>query len=167
MTDPMIKLYAGLTHSELAVLNFGYLMKGDDGDLERKRIESVMTDEYFVGLPMEFRRIEYNLKGLAMIYAVTYWRQVALCQALMGGAMAKLRSDDPEAYQPMAQRSNAAEAALLAIEHAFDDVCLEHGLDPSTMRTLSGKRFYEVANNIQPDESCLSSYREIFAGVMA
>lgn len=167
MTDPLIKLYAGLTDQERAVLSYRYMMKGDDGDLERKRIESVMPEQYFVGLPMEFRRTEYNLQGLAMIYAVTYWQQVARCLAMAAGTMANLSDPDPEAYKPLKQRHKAAEAALMAIERAFDSVCEAHSLDAAVMRVMAGEQFYEIATpDLKPDDARLAGYREIFAATM-
>ena len=168
MTDPLIKLYAGLTDRERAVMSFRYLTQGDNGDLERKRIESVMPEQYFVGLPLEFRRTEYNLQGLAQLYAVTYWKQVSLCQAFLAGTMALIHDDDEVEYKPMMQRFEAAEAALMAIEQAFDDVCLEHGLDKDVMRFMAGTQFYNLAMpDLKPDDVCLKGYREIFASTLA
>ena len=168
MTDPLIKLYAGLTDRERAVMSFRYLMQGDNGDLERKRIESVMPEQYFVGLPLEFRRTEYNLQGLAHLYAITYWKQVAQCLTFAAGTSAMLYDPDPEAYKPVMQRFEDAEAALLAIEQAFDDTCLEHGLDAAVMRSMAGKKFYTVSMpDLKPDDVCLTGYREIFAAIMA
>src|SRR5487761_2461371 len=159
MTDPLIKLYAGLTDEERGKMGYAYLMQKNY--LEVKRIESTMPEQYFVGLPLAYRRMHVDLSNLTLIYAIAYWRQVALCQSFLAGAMAQIRDDDPGAYKPMAQRFEAAESVLLAIEQAFDDVCLEHGLDAAVMRTLSGGRFYEVANDIQPDDAYLKSAREI------
>ena len=168
MTDPLIKLYAGLTDRERAVMSFRYLTQGDNGDLERKRIESVMPEQYFVGLPLEFRRTEYNLHGLAHLYAIVYWKQVARCLGLMAGVHAMFSDPDPKAYLPIKKRFEAAEAALLAIEQAFDDTCLEHGLDKDVMRFMAGTRFYTVSvPGMKPDDVCLKGYREIFASIMA
>lgn len=165
MTDPLIKLYAGLTDEERGKMAYAYLMKGDD--LERKRIESTMPDEHFIGLPDGYRRMFINLTNLIQSYAVAYWQQVAQCATMMAGVMVQLRDDDPEAYLPMKQRYQAAEAALLAVEQAFNDVCLEHGLDHDLMRGMAGKRFYTVATpDLKPDDTCLTGYREIFASTL-
>ena len=168
MTDPLIKLYAGLTDSERAVMSFRYLTQGDNGDLERKRIESVMPEQYFVGLPLEFRRTEYNLHGLAMIYAIAYWKQVAQCLVLMTRTQALFIDPDPEAYKPVMQRWEAAERRLLAIEEAFDDTCLEHDLDKDVMRFMAGTQFYNLAMpGMKPDDVYMKSIRDIFTAMMA
>ena len=164
MNDSLTKLYAGLTDKEKAVIAFTY--RAQRNDLETARIESAMAEQSFIGLPYGYRRMTGNLQDLALVYATEYWRHVALCQAMMAGTMALIRDDDPEAYKPVAQRFKAAESALLAIEQAFDDVCLEHGLDQATMRTISGERFYEIANDVKPNDVCLAGYRDIFAKVM-
>lgn len=165
MTDPLIKLYAGLTDTERGKIAYAYLLQGND--LERKRIESTMPEQYFVGLPMAYRRMHVDLTNLTLIYAVAYWQQVALCQAYMSGVMALLKDDDPEAYQPLVTCLKAAEAVLLAIEQAFDSVCAEHGLDRDLMRGMAGKRFYECASSdLQPDDASMVGYREIFASAL-
>ena len=165
MTDPLIKLYAGLTDAERGKMAYAYLLRGND--LERKRIESTLPEQYFIGLPTAYRRMYVVLANLTLIYAVAYWQQVAQCQAFMASAMALLNDDDPEAYLPMVEHLKAAEAVLLAIDHAFDDVCAEHGLDNVLMRGMGGKRFYTPATpDLQPDDACLSGYREVFSSMM-
>ncbi len=166
MTDPLIKLYAELTDQERGKLAYTYLTQGNE--LELKRIESTMPEQCFVGLPLAYRRMHVDLTHLTLIYAVAYWKQVALCQAYMSGSMAQIRYDDPEAYKPMAQRFEAAERRLLAIEQGFDDVCAEHGLDAAVMRFMAGAQFYTIAMpDLKPDDVCLAGYREIFASTMA
>ncbi len=165
MTDPLIKLYAGLTDTERGKIAYAYLLQGND--LERMRIESTMPEQYFVGLPMAYRRMYVDLTNLTLIYAVAYWQQVAQCATIMAGTMAKLQDDDREAYKPLMGRYEAAEAALLAIEQAFDDVCVTHGLDRDLMRSMAGKRFYTVASpDLKPDDACLAGYREIFVSAL-
>ena len=165
MTDPLIKLYAGLTDAERGKMAYAYLLRGND--LERKRIETTLPEQYFIGLPTAYRRMYVVLANLTLIYAVAYWQQVAQCQAFMASAMALLHDDDPEAYLPMVERLKAAEAVLLAIDHAFDDVCTDHGLDNVLMRGMAGKRFYIVATpDLEPNAECLTGYREIFASTM-
>lgn len=165
MTDQLIKLYAGLTDAERGKMAYAYLLHGND--LERKRIESTLPEQYFIGLPWGYRRVQTDLTHLTLLYAVAYWRQVSQCQAFMASAMALLHDDDPEAHLPMVERLKAAEAVLLAIDHAFDDVCSEHGLDRDLMRGMAGKRFYTVATpDLQPDDACLSGYREVFSSMM-
>lgn len=165
MTDSLIKLYAGLTDTERGKMAYAYLLQGND--LERKRIESTMPEQPFVGLPMAYRRMHVDLTNLTLNYAVAYWQQVALCQAFMSGLMTRLHDDDPEAYKPLLTRFKAAEAVLLAIEQAFDSVCAEHGLDRDLMRGMAGKRFYECASSdLEPDDAYLVGYREIFASTL-
>lgn len=165
MTDPMMKLYAGLTDTERAKLAFSYLAK--DNDLERARIASVMPEQYFVGLPDGYRRMAINLSNLTLMYAVAYWQSVAQCLVLLAGVQAIFSDPDPEAYERTVKSFEAAEAALLAIEAAFDSVCTEHGLDAAVMRGMAGKRFYTIATpGIKPDDVCLAGYREIFASTM-
>lgn len=162
MTDPLTKLYAGLTDQERGKMAYTYLTQGNE--LEQKRIASVMPEQNFVGLPDGYRRMFINLNNLTMIYAIAYWKQVALCQAFMGGTMTLIHDDDPEAYLPMKIRFEAAEGVLLAIETAFDDVCLEHGLNRDVMRYMAGNQFYQVAHpDLTPDAVCLAGYRDIFA----
>ena len=162
MTDPLIKLYAGLTDTERGKMAYACFLRGND--LERKRIESTLPEQYFIGLPTAYRRMYVVLANLTLIYAVAYWQQVAHCQAFMAAAMALLDDDDPESYLP---RLKAAEGVLLAIEQAFDSVCAEHGLDRDLMRGMAGKRFYTVATpDLQPDDACLSGYREVFSSMM-
>jgi hypothetical protein len=165
MTDPLIKLYAGLTDTERGKMAYAYLLQGNE--LELMRIESTMPEQYFVGLPMAYRRMHVDLTNLTLIYAVADWQQGALCQALMSAVMALLQDDDPEAYKPLAMRFKAAEAVLLAIEQAFDSVCAEHGLNCDLMRGMAGKRFYECASSdLQPDDDSMVGYREIFASAL-
>ena len=165
MTDPLIKLYAGLTDAERGKMAYAYLLHGND--LERKRIESTLPEQYFIGLPWGYRRVQTDLTHLTLLYAVASWQQVSRCQAFMAAAMALLDDDDPESYLPMVERLKAAEGVLLAIEQAFDSVCAEHGLDNVLMRVMAGKRFYTVASlDIEPNAECLTGYREIFASIM-
>lgn len=165
MTDQLIKLYAGLTDAERGKMAYAYLLHGND--LERKRIESTLPNQHFVGFPTAYRRMYLALTNLTLIYAVAYWQQVTHCQAFMASAMALLHDDDPEAHLPMVERLKAAEGVLLAIEQAFDSVCAEHGLDNVLMRGMAGKRFYTVASlDIEPNAECLTGYREIFASIM-
>ena len=165
MTDPLIKLYAGLTDKERGKMAYAYLLQGND--LELKRIESVMPEQYFIGLPTAYRRMHVDLTNLMMGYAVAYWQQVSICQAHMSALMVLMHDADPEAYKPMMDRFKAAEAVLLAIEQAFDEVCAEHGLDAELMRGRAGKRFYTVATRgLEPDAVCLTGYRELFASTM-
>ena len=162
MNDPLIKLYAGLTDEERGKLAYTYLLQGNE--LERKRIESVMPNQNFIGLPDGYRHTIINLTNLMMSYAIVYWQQVAQCVTLMAGAMALIHDIDPKAYLPMIERFEAAEAALLAIEKAFDTVCLEHGLDAGAMRYMACKQYYTIAMpELKPDDTCLAGYREIFA----
>ena len=166
--DPVTKVYSNLTDRERAVLYFEYLMRGDDGDLERKRISGTMPMQNFTGLPFDFRKHSYNLNGLAMTYAISYWQHVALAQAMMGGAASTLRqSDDPAEWKPMIRHFEAAEARLLSLELAFDDVCAANGLDPDTMRALVGDRFYQLATpDLKPVAGYQAGVREIFAGML-
>ena len=166
--DPVTKVYSNLTDRERAVLYFEYLTRGDDGDLERTRITSTMQMQNFTGLPFDFRMHSYNLKGLAMAYAISYWQHVALAQAMMGGAASTLRqSDDPAKWKPMIKHFEEAEARLFSHELAFDSVCAAHSLDPDTMRALSGERFYQMAHpNLKPVAGYQAALREIFAGML-
>ena len=165
MTDPLIKLYAGLTDTERGKMAYAYLLRGND--LEHKRIESTMPEQHFIGLPTAYRRMHVALTNLMMSYAVAYWQQVAQCQVFMSAIMALMHDADPEAYKPLMERFKAAEAALLGIERAFDEVCAEHGLECTLMRGMAGKRFYTVAtSDLEPNAECLTGYREIFASTM-
>lgn len=165
MTDTLTKLYAGLSDEERGKLAYAYMVQGND--LEMKRIASTMPEQYFVGLPYGYRRMFHSLTNLMMSYAVAYWQQVSKCQAFMSATMSLIHDDDPKAYLPMKQRLQAAETVLLAIEQAFDDVCLDHGLDRDLMRGMAGHRFYEAAMPaLKPDDACLAGYREIFASTM-
>ena len=169
MNDPMMKLYEKLTDEERGKLAFTYLLKGDT--TERERIESTMTREYFIAFPDGYRRAFININNLRMVYAVAYWRQVAQCQAYLSGTMALIHEDlkhpdEAATYPPMLARFEAAEAALMAIDEAFNDVCDEHGLDAELLQI--GGRFYTIAtSDTKPDEDCLAGYREIFADAMA
>lgn len=166
MTDQVTKLYAGLTDKERATMAYTYLTKGNE--LERARIASVMPQEHFVGLPDGYRRIFINLNNLTMMYSIAYWQQVAQCLALLAGVQAILSDPDPEAYERTVKRFQAAEAALLAIEAAFDSVCTEHGLNAAVMRGMAGKRFYTIATpDLKASGDCLAGYREIFASIMS
>lgn len=166
MTDPLIKLYEGLTDQERGKMAYTYLAQGNE--LEQKRIASVMPEQHFVGLPDGYRRMFINLNNLTMMYSIAYWQQVAQCLAMAAGTMEKLHDNDPEAYKPMVKRFDADEAALLAIEQAFDDVCLEHGLDAGVMRFMAGNQFYQATMpDLKPDDVCLAGYREIFASTLA
>ena len=163
MTDPLIKLYAGLTDKERGKLAYAYSMKGND--LETARITSTMTDQRFIGLPYEYRRMIGNLQSLTFIYSMAYWQQVARCLAMLAALQAKLHDpDDHKAYLPIKAQFQAAEAVLLAVDQAFNDVCLEHGLDGELIRGMVGTRFYEIATpDLKPDDVCLTGYRETFA----
>jgi hypothetical protein len=166
MTDPLIKLYAGLTDQERGKMAFTYLAQGNH--LELERIASTMSMEHFVGLPDGYRRMHLNLNNLTMMYAIAYWGQVAQCLVMAAGTMAHLSDPDPEAYKPIKQHFQAAEAALLAIEQSFDDVCLENCLDSAAMRFMAGGQYYEVATpDLKPDDVCLAGYREVFTSTMA
>lgn len=166
MTDPLVKLYAGLTDKERAVLAYSYIAK--QNDIEHRRIESTMQMQNFVGLPLEYRREIDNLNYLALLYAMEYWKQVALAQLFFIGTHALLQSEDPEAYRPMVERFEREEGRLLSLEQAFDAVCTEHGFDAATMRTLSGTRFYQIATpDLKASGDCLAGYREIFASIMS
>ncbi len=166
MTDPMMKLYAGLTDQERGKLAYTHMVQGNE--LEQKRIDSVMPEQYFVGLPDGYRRIFINLNNLTMTYSIAYWQKVAQCLTFAAGTAAKFYDPDPEAYKPVMKRFEAAEAALMAIEQAFDDTCLEHGLDRDVMRFMAGNQFYDLTMpDLKPDEVWLTGYREIFASSMA
>lgn len=165
MTDPLIKLYAGLSDQERGKLAFTYLTQGNA--LEQKRLASVMPQEHFVGLPDGYRRIFINLNNLTMMYSIAYWQQVARCLVMAAGATANLSDPDPEAYKPVMNRFEAAEAGLLAIEQAFDSICDEHGLDAAVMRVMAGEQFYEIAtHDLKPNDACLDGYREVFASML-
>lgn len=147
--DAITKMYAGLTDKERAALAFDYLMRADD--VERKRIEAAMPEQYFIGLPLEYRRWTLNLQSLAMLYAIEYWRHVALAQMAMYGASTMLSdTDDPAQWKPMIKHFEEAEVKLLSLEAAFDDVCVEHGINPAAIRKLAGERHYTVIG-IPPD----------------
>lgn len=148
------------------MLAFNYITK--QNDIEPRRIESTMTMQNFVGLPLEYRRQKSNLNYLALFYAMAHWQQVAQCLAMMCGTMALLRDDDPEAYQPMAERFEREEARLMSLEQVFDEACKAHGLDHDVMRFMAGSRFYEIATpGLTPDEDYQSKMREIFARILA
>jgi hypothetical protein len=165
MTDPLIKLYAGLTDQERGKMAYTYLIQGND--LEMQRIVSAMPNQNFIGLPDGYRRMVVDLSNLTMIYAIAYWQQVARCVTMMAGTMGQLQDEDPEAYKPMIECFKAEEAALMSIEQAFDDVCLEHGLDAGAMRTMAGKQFYTIATpDLKTDDACLAGYLEIFASTV-
>ncbi len=87
-----------LTDIERGKLAYTYLTQGNE--LEQKRIASVMPQEHFVVLSDGYRRMFINLNNLTMLYAVAYWQQVSRCHALMAGAIAQIRDDEPEAYKP-------------------------------------------------------------------
>lgn len=165
--DPITKLYTGLTDKERAALAFTY--RTQHNAIEQDRIEAAMPTQYFIGLPLEYRIWTYNLQNLAMLYAIGYWRHVALAQATMGGATAMLhQTDDPAQWQPMIKRFEEAEAKLLSLEAAFDDVCVEHGLDTGTMRYIAGKQFYQVAHSdLMPDDAYREGMRVLFAEVLS
>lgn len=164
--DSITKMYAGLTDQERGKLGFTYLTQGNT--LEQKRIASVMTDQYFVGLPDGYRRMFINLNNLSMTYAIAYWNQVAITLASMGGATAMLhRADDAEQWKPMIECFEAAEARLLGIETAFDDVCQAHGLDRDVMRFSACKQFYTIATpDLMPDDVYMEGMREVFASML-
>ena len=165
MIDQMAKMYEGLTDQERGKLAYAYLLQGNS--LERMRIESTMQEQYFLGLPTDYRRVFIDLTNLTMSYAVAYWQQVAHCQAYMSAARVLLQDDDPEAYKPMMERFKAGEAALLAIEQAFDDVCAEHGLNAELMRQRKGHQFYAVASpDVKADAQVIADYREVFASAL-
>ena len=161
MNDPLTKLYAGLTDKERGKLAFTY--RTQHNDLETARIESAMSQQYFTGLPLEYRRMTASLQNLALMYSVAYWQQVALCLCYFSGVQALIHDDDPEACKPMMERLKSAEESLMALEQAFEDVCLEHGLDAGAMRYMAGRQFYTIATpDLEPDDTCLAGYREIF-----
>lgn len=161
MTDPVTKLYEGLTDRERGNLAFQYSLKNDI--LEKLRIESTMPEQNFIGLPIGYRRQISDMGSLSLLYAVEYWRRVSLCLALMGGVGTLLQDPDPEAYKPIMERFEAAEAILMALDGAYTEVCLDHGLDPDLMRFMAGHRFYAVATpDLIPDEKAWGEYRVIF-----
>ena len=165
MNDPLTKLYAGLTDEERAVLAFTY--RAGHNDLEVARIESAMIDQTFSGAPYEYRRMTAGMYDMALLYAVEYWKQVALCLTMQAGTMALIHDPDPEAYLPLRKAFETAEGVLLAVEQAFADVCLEHRLDIAAMQFVSGKRFYEIATpDLKPDDACVAGYREVFEGAL-
>ena len=164
--DPITKLYTGLTDKERAALAFTY--RAQHNAIEQGRIEAVMPMQYFTGLPLEYRSWTYNLQSLAMLYAIEYWRHVARAQATMGGASATLhQTDDPAQWQPMIKHFEEAEVKLLSLEAAFDDVCVEHGLDTGAMRYMAGNQFYQVAHpDLIPDAEFMAEIRETFVSLL-
>ena len=164
MTDPMIKLYAGLTDKEKAVLAFTY--RAQHNYLEVARIESAMAEQSFIGLPYDYRLLTCNLQSLALQYGVEHWRRVALCQAMMAGMMALIHDEDPTAYLPLKKSFECAEEALKALEAALDAVCLSHGLDSGQVRALTGRQFYQVLPDTLPDAEDLKFLSDTFEEIL-
>ena len=164
MNDPLTKLYAGLTDKERAVIAFTY--RAGHNDLETARIESAMSQQYFTGLPREYRRMTASLQSLALLYGIEHWRRVALCLTMMAGTMAVIHDEDPTAYLPLKKSFECAEEALKALEVALDDVCLSHGLDSVQVRAMTGRQFYEVLPDTLPNEEDLKGLREAFEVIM-
>lgn len=166
MSDQITKMYQGLTDTERGKLAYHYLIERND--LERARIESTMTEQHFIGLPASYRRTLMDLVGLSMFYAVVYWNQVAICQAHLAATAALLRQEDDAACIASFKNFESAEGALLAIEHAFDEVCEEHGLNLTSMRFVAGNGFYQVATpNLECDQGHKQAMRELFANELA
>ncbi len=164
--DHITKLYTALTDKERATLAFTY--RTQHNAIEQGRIEAAMPMQNFVGLPLEYRSWAYNLQNLSLLYAIEYWRQVSLAQAMMGGVTATLhQTDDPSEWKPMISHFEAAEARLLSLELAFDAVCMEHGLDSDTMRGMAGNQFYQVVHHdLTPDADFMAGVRASFSELM-
>jgi len=178
------KLYAGLTDKERAALTFDYLMQGNE--LECNRIQASMPEQYYIGLPLEYRRSLDSLTMIASLYAIEYWRSVALAymfrvghRAVFSYLMEKYTTNSQRVQSPEWQESENLlklfqryEVMVLSIEKAVDELCADHGINQAAIRKMAGERNYEVIGtppdqpDLEPDASIVADLRRGWEGLL-
>lgn len=162
--DTITKMYAGLTNKERAALAFDYLMRADD--VECKRIEAAMPEQYCIGAPLEYRRMLLGLTQISALYALEYWRNVAGANICLAGYLSLghkvlpetghltdtelLQHADYQRWRAIFKMFEQHEVMLLSIEAAIDELCAERGINPAAIRKLAGERHYTFIG-IPPD----------------
>lgn len=183
--DTITKLYAGMIDKERAALAFDYLMQGND--LELSRIGGAMPMQYFIGLPLEYRRILDNLTMVASLYAIEYWRNVAMANIYLAGLNAMsheavaatkhmtdeeiANSDDWKTWDGLLERFTSHQVMLLSLEVAIDRLCHERGINPTAMRKLAGEQHFEIVQppskpDVQPDVLMVEELNRLWADML-
>lgn len=177
------KLYAGLTDKELAALAFDYMMQ--DNEIEMKRIQAAMPEQYFVGSPPEFRRTFHGFLHISMLYAIEYWRQVAMANIYLAGlsAMSKqtieatkhlsdeeiVNSTEYQEWEATLKMFETHEIMLLSMEVAIDELSADHGLNPQSLRGMAGEKCYTIIGtrpdkpDREPNAAIAAKFRKMWA----
>ncbi len=180
--DPISKLYASLTSKEQAALSFDYLMKGDE--LEQSRIASAMPMQHFTGFPLEYRQTLDGMGMVAMLYAIEHWRNVAMVNIYLAGAVAKsanaiaatrflgdeaaLQCAEYQEWRATVDALENHETMLHSIEAAIDELCAEHAISPAAIRKMAGTRVYApIQPDLKADADAVAELRGCWARALA
>src|ERR1035438_4236413 len=98
-----------------------------------------MPEQHFVGISLEYRRHTYGLQFVASLYAIEYWRNVALANIYLAGLNEMsgrvieetkklsddeiMNSDDWQAWESLLERFTKHQTMLLSLESAIDELC--------------------------------------------
>jgi len=181
--DTITKLYSGLTDRERAALAFDYLMPYNE--IEMQRIQAAMPEQYFVGSPLEFRRMFHGFLNISMLYAIEYWRQVAMANIYLAGLNAMsmktieatkhlsdeeiVNSTEYQEWEAVLKRFENHEIMLLSLEVAIDEISADHGLNPQSLRGMAGERHYTIIGtrpdkpDREPDAAIVAEFRKMWA----
>lgn len=179
--DPITKLYSGLTDRERAALAFDYITQGNE--VEQSRIEGAMSMQHFTGFPLEYRRAMDGIHMVAMLYAIEHWRNVAMVNVYLAGAIAMsadsiaaTQSLDNEAilqcaaykeWRAIVDALKSHETMLRSIEAAIDGICADHGISPAALRKIAGTRVYcPVWPDLKPYATAVENLRECWEKVL-
>lgn len=163
--DTITKLYAGLTDRERAALAFNYLTQ--ENDMERKRIESAMPEQHFVGLPLEYRRTFSGILDIASLYGIEYWHLYSRSLEATVAMHIFEESNIMDKANSMHESQKIWKSRLLALDCALLAVCEAQGINADAVRRMAGsKQIFPIRTDIKPNSAYQTDMQINFARLL-
>ncbi|MHB8391724.1 MAG: hypothetical protein ACYDBH_19455 [Acidobacteriaceae bacterium] len=135
------KLYAVMTPKELAVLAFNHIGATDNSEVTR--IERAVPRRTYQIADHEFRLWSFSIGSLSQVFGLWHWQY--RFQVMEAAHALRFPEPVPEGLdaESILGRIKDAESLLLALDRVLDELCAEHGIDPSKVRSSSSAEPYQ------------------------
>ncbi len=149
--DRISKMYEGLSNKELAILSFQYMT--DMNELESERVAGAVPVKSYICRDVEYRRWLDGLFNMSAQFAIEHWRTNYRNLASTMSLRFAFEANDIDKVISMLEVHSICETRLLALDHALEAVCNEHGIDANSVRRLAGvEPFAPMCANLKPNQ---------------
>lgn len=136
-------LYERLSPRELAAMAFHYCAVPGHTERELEQIENAVPRRDYRGPDIAYKSAFTAFSSFATVWALSHWQHRHRHAAVMGWLLAvRNKKGDARIVQQAVDMLWEVEGQLLAMDHALEDLCEAHGIDPADVRRIASTEPY-------------------------